>query len=144
MALGTTTEIIQNESYAIELMASLTAANGVPTGTAGLAMNVIREKIGTIPEFLRCGVISTAGSGTMTVTIRVWLRLGSIGWFVARPFNASSSAPQTAVAIAETSTDSIAYSEVVEISSAADRIYMECVAIAGTSTACTGYLMIGR
>ena len=145
MALGDVTTISANEQFAIELMASVTAANNPPSGTVGLGLDEIKSRIGRIPELLRVGVKSTAGSGTMTVTVRVWIRLGAtLGWFVAKPFNASSAAPQTAVAIAETSTDAIAYSEIVELTSAADRIYMEVVAIAGTSTAVTGYVFVGR
>lgn len=143
MALGDETDIVAGQSYAVELMASVTAANNAPSGTAGISVNQLM-RYGYLPEFLRVAVKSTAGSGTMSVTVRVWIRLGALGWIVARPFNASSSAPQTAVAIAETSADSIAYSEVVEISSAADRVYMEVVAIAGTSTAVTGYVLVGR
>jgi hypothetical protein len=143
MALGTETEIVSGQSYAVEILASATAANGVPTGTAGVSINQLAN-FGRIPSFLRCAVVSTAGSGTMTVTIRVWMRLGSLGWVVAAPFNAASTAPQAAVAIAETSADSIAYSEVVELSDVADRIYMEIVAIAGTATAVTGYALVAR
>ena len=144
MALGTETVIAAGRAYVVELLASAIAANGVPSSAAGISVNQLAN-FGAVPKPLRCAVKSTAGSGTMTVTILVWIRLGAtIGWIVARPFNASSSAPQTAVAIAETSADSIAYSEVVELTSAADRIYMEVVAIAGTSTAVTGYALVGR
>lgn len=143
MALGTETDIVQGQSYAVEMLASAIAANNAPTDDAGISINQL-AKFGFIPEFLRCAVKSTAGSGTMSVTIRVWMRLGALGWIVARPFNASSAAPQTAVLISETSADSIAYSEVVELSSAADRLYMEIVAIAGTNTAVTGYALVGR
>lgn len=143
MALGTVTQIIEGTSYVVELMASVIAANGAPSGTNGISTELL-GRLGRVPTWLRCAVKSTAGSGTMTVTVRIWIRLGDIGWIVAKPFNASSSAPQTAVAIAETSTDAIAYSEVVEIPGAADRVYMEVVAIAGTNTAVTGYALVAH
>jgi hypothetical protein len=143
MALGTETDIIAGQSYAVEMMASVIAANNPPSGAAGISVNQLAN-FGSVPQFLRCAVVSTAGSGTMTVTVRIWMRLGAIGWIVARPFNASSAAPQTAVAISETSADSIAYSEVVELSATCDRLYMEVVAIAGTNTAVTGYALVGR
>lgn len=80
----------------------------------------------------------------MTVTLRVWFRFGStIGWMVGKAIEASSATPQTSVAIAETTADAIAYTAIVDVPSAADRIYLEVVAIAGTSTAVTGYALIG-
>jgi hypothetical protein len=136
MAIGAITDIIPGESYAVELLASAIAANGAPTGNAGLEINALR-KLGAIPSILRVGVKSTAGSGTMTVTLRVWLKFGSIGWMVAKSLNAGS-------AIAETGNDTLDYSEEVQTAYGADRIYLEIVAIAGTSTAVTGYALVGR
>lgn len=145
MAVGDVTTVVDQTAFVFELMASTTAATVAPTlSTDGLSLNDVRGRIGTVPEFLRCAVKSTAGSGVMTVTVQVWLRLGALGWVVARPFNAASTAPQTPVAIAETSTDSIAYSEVVDIPGSADRIYMQVTAIAGTATAVTGYALASR
>lgn len=141
MALGDITQIIQGTSYKVEILASRTTTNGAPSGaSAGVEIEKL-GRLGRVPEFLRVGVVSTAGSGTMTVTLRVWFYDGS-AWSVAKPLAAASTAPQTAVAIAETSADSIAYSEVIDCLGVATRIYMEVVAIAGTSTAVTGYAYV--
>jgi len=142
MALGTVTDTINGQSFIVELLASATVANGIPSGaSAGIETNLLRVS-NKLPDKIRVGVKSTAGSGTMTVTLRVWLRAGAI-WFRAKDLNASSAAPSTAVAIAETSADAIQYSEEVCGISGADRIYLEIVAIAGTSTAVTGYAIVG-
>ncbi len=143
MALGDKTNTVAGESFVIELLASATSANGLPTGTAGIDCDALRPLSGApVPDRIRVGVKSTAGSGTMTVTLRVWLRAGGL-WFRAKDFAAASTAPQTAIAIAETSADAIQYSENVSGLTGADRIYLEIVAIAGSSTAVTGYAIVG-
>lgn len=143
MALGDVTEIIANRALAVELLASATATNGLPSGSSGIDANLLRIRNQT-PERIRIGIKSTAGSATMTVTLRVWYRFGStIGWMVGKAIEASSATPQTAVAIGETTADAIAYTESVEYPSAADRVYLEIVAIGGTSTAVTGYALVG-
>ncbi len=141
MALGDVTQIVSGTSYAVELLASATAANGIPSGTNGISTELL-GRLGRIPPSVRIGVKSTAGSGTMTVTLRVWQRMGSIGWFVGEAIEASSATPQAAVAIAETGTDSIAYTTPVEMLQAADRIYLEITVIAGSATAVTGYAFV--
>jgi hypothetical protein len=137
------TDTIAGESFVVELLASATAANGIPSGaSAGIDVSLLR-KLGKLPDSIRVGVNSTVGSGTMTVTLRVWGRAGAV-WFRLKDLNASSAAPHTAVAIAETSADSIKYSEVVDCISGCERLFLEIVAIAGTLTAVTGYAIVGR
>src|SRR5688572_16424522 len=142
MALGDITVTTDQHAYAVELLASATAVNGKPTGTAGISTEILR-RWGQCPERIRVGVNSTAGSGTMTVTLTLWGRAASV-WFVMKPLNASSAAPHTAVAIPETSADSISFSEFVVGVEGCDRLYLEIVAIAGTATAVTGYAIVGR
>lgn len=142
MALGDETDTVAGQSYVVEILASAIAANNAPSGaSAGVSTNQL-ARFGRVPDKIRVGVKSTAGSGTMTVTLRTWLYAGG-AWFVAKPHATSSAAPQTAVAIAETSSDAIQYSEVVTGVSSAARIYLEIVAIAGTNTAVTGYAIVG-
>ena len=142
MALGAITDTITDESVIVELLASATAVNGIPTGTAGIELSAVRRSVKKVFDKIRVGVKSTAGSGTMTVTLRVWGRAGAI-WFRLKDLNASSTAPHTAVAIPETSADAIQYSEEVSGVSGCDRLYLEIVAIAGTATAVTGYAFVG-
>lgn len=142
MALGAVTDTVLGQSLVVELLASAVAANGIPTAAAGIPTSSLCLGGGNVPRDIRVGVRSTAGSGTMTVTLTVWLRAGGF-WFIAKPLNASSAAPHTAVAIPETSADAIQYSEVVPLVSGADRIYLEINVIAGSSTAVTGYAIVG-
>lgn len=143
MAIGAETDTIIGKSHVVELLASANAANGIPSGaTAGISVNQLEKYLFKVPDKIRVGCVSTAGSGTMTVTLRVWGRAGAL-WFRLKDLNASSAAPSTAVAIAETSADAIQYSEEVSGVSGCDRIYLEIVAIAGTSTAVTGYAIVG-
>ncbi len=143
MALTDETDSIAGQSYVVEILASAVAANSAPSGaSAGVAVNQL-ARFGQVPDKIRIGIKSTAGSGTMTVTLRTWLYAGG-AWFVAKAHAASSAAPQTAVAIAETGTDTIAFSEEVSGVSSASRIYLEIVAIAGVATAVTGYAIVGR
>lgn len=141
MALGAVTDTVTGQSFAVELLASAIAANGIPTTTAGIPTNDLKI-LGRVPDTIRVGVRTTAGSGTMTVTLRVWLRAAGF-WFRAKDLNASSAAPHTAVAIPETSADAIQYSEEVSGIAGADRIYLEILVIAGSSTAVTGYAIVG-
>lgn len=139
MALEDKTDTVAGESFVIELLASATAANGAPSlATDGINANAIRFK-----DAVRIGIRSTAGSGVMTVSARLWQYSGG-AWFVAKPLAADPSAPQTAGTIAETGADSIAWSEEVSGLSGAARLYLEIVAIAGTATAVTGYAIVGR
>lgn len=143
MALGTVT-VLNQDASAIEVLASAIATNGAPTGTAGITAESVRALTGGMPQSFRVGVYSTAGSGTMTVAVRLWTRLGALGWVVAQPIAALSTAIQTAGTIAETGTDTIGWTEVVNTIAGADRYYLEIVSIAGTATAVTGVLIVSR
>jgi hypothetical protein len=144
MALAAKTATVTNDSFVIELLASAIATNGIPTTTAGIGTELLRPLSGKpVPDTIRVGVVSTAGSGTMAVTLRLWGRAGGL-WFRLKDLNASSAAPGTAVAIAETSADAIQYSEEVSGIAGCDRLYLEIIAIAGSSTAVTGYAIVGR
>ena len=142
MALADITQTGDTGAYQVELLASVTAANGIPTTTAGVAMSVIRAKTIPMPgSGFYVGVRSTAGSGTMTATLRLWGRAGG-AWQGIYEFDASSTAPQTPIAIGETSADAIQYFEPAPDLRAFDRIFLEVVAIAGTNTAVTGFLLV--
>ena len=132
MALNDRVDSIAGESFTIEALASATAVNGVPSGaSAGIDISSLSRDLGRVPTKVRFGVRSTAGSGTMTATARVWIYAGGI-WFVAKAMNAASTAPQTAVAISEpnASANVLAYSEEVDIRGAG-RVYLELSAAPG-------------
>lgn len=136
MAIGDVTAISPDAS-AIEVLASVIAANGAPAGAVGVSLNDIRAALGALPKKVRAAIVSTAGSGVMTAAARVWLHLGAIGWVVAATLNAGA-------AIAETGADTIGYSEIVDAFDTADRVYIEITAIAGTATAVKGLIAIAR
>lgn len=143
MALGDVVVISPN-AVAIELLASTASANGAPSGAAGIDMNLVRTQLGGISDDdIRVALISTAGSGTMTVQARLWMELGTLGWVVAQAINHAAD-PYTAVAVGETSADKINYSEAVHGIRGADRLYLEIMAFGGTSTAAKGELVISR
>lgn len=131
-------------AYAIEILATVGAANGAPSGTAGISADTITALLGYMPEKFRIVVMSTAGSGVMTVTARLWHRLGSVGWTTTKALNASSAAPHTAVAIPETGTDTIAWSEEVSTINGADRYYLEIIAVAGTTPSFKGLIVVAQ
>lgn len=136
MALGDVTQTIAGQSCMVELLASVTAANNPPSGsTAGLEINALNV-YGAVPTTARFGVVSTAGSGTMTCALRLWGYVGG-KWVVLKVLNGGSN-------IAETGTDSIAYSEEVTTIHVCARLFLEVTAIAGTATAVTGYAWIAR
>jgi hypothetical protein len=143
MALEAKVDTIAPESFTIVLLASATATNGAPSGaSAGIDCDTLREG-GIIPDSFRVGIRSTAGSGTMTVAARLWAYSGGI-WFAAHALAANPATPYTAGTIPEASADLISYSEWVFGMSGAARLYLEIVAIAGTSTAVTGYAIVGQ
>lgn len=142
MALGDITQTVDGQAFLVELLASVTAANGKPTANAGISTSLLRQW-GQAPSRVRVAFASTAGSGTMTVTGTVWGKAGGI-WFILKALNASSAAPHTAVAIPESAADVINFSDIVEDIAGCDRLFLEVVAIAGTSTAVTGYVLVGR
>lgn len=144
MALADKTDTVLNDSFVVELLASATATNGVPSGaSAGIDANLLRIAGHSVPDTFRVGLKSTAGSGTMTVSAVLWQYSGGI-WFPAQALAADPSTPYTPGTIPENSADSIAYSEWVFGLSGASRLYLQIVAIAGTSTAVTGYAIVGR
>lgn len=121
---------------------------GIKTGTgAGLAGPGL-ENLDTLWAWVR----SVAGSGTMTVSIRVWvLEIGNQSPFKAwTPLGAGTDANKgmlnqanaaNSYLMGETKSDLITHTELLTGMSAFDRVYFEIVAINGTSTAIDAGLM---
>lgn len=91
---------------------------------------------------------STAGSGTMTVTARLWGFRADVGTWV--PIGSSATADNRGVinlasAIAETTApaDQLRYADVVDAMWAFERAYLEITAIGGTATAVSAWLARG-
>jgi hypothetical protein len=143
MALGTVTSL--GDLVAIELLASATATNSVPSGTsAGLSVqDDIKPAFGgVVPDLMTLSLVSTAGSATMTVTARMWgfLAAAAVWVPVGTGPDATKGVINGGVAIGETGADLIRHSETVAYLGHFQRVYLEITAIGGTSTAVTARL----
>lgn len=155
MALGDITRLddaTHGDHIAVEILASATATNSPPaTATAGVSMVAILDAFGgVLPPDMRIVATSTAGSATMSVTLRLWEMFGTL----ASQTNGLWSPPGVGadsvkgllnggVAIGEVTADVIRHSEVISLGAHASRVYVEITAIGGTATAITVFL-VGR
>jgi hypothetical protein len=128
----------------LKLLAAATATNSPPSGaTAGYSLNGDQpgQPFGYGWRKANCGVIvveSTAGSGTMTVTLRLWCYSASSGSWVPLGSDATESLRgvlNAKSAIDEDGADTLAHTESVSGLGGFSRIYCEVTAISGTSTA---------
>lgn len=123
---GATTLILQGAA----------ATNGAPSGLVGFVR----------PTYVDQAVLllkSTAGSGTMTVTCKLWgYSIQTATWY---PLGTGATAANKGLinegnAIGETGTDVIAHAEPVSSLFAFERLYLEITSIGGTGTAIAAYL----
>ena len=127
----------------VQLLTAATATNSPPSGaTAGVPLR--GQVPGQASQFWDGhddGVIkvkSTAGSGTMTVTLRIWAYCPILSaWF---PLGTNATMANRGVLnlgnpIGEDGADNIAHTEPVTGLSAFTRVYLEITAIGGTATA---------
>lgn len=146
-AIGAFTNLDQG-SIAIELLSTTSATNGTPSGaSAGLALSTIVSYFGGVPDPMTLLLESTAGSGTMTVTARLWgytpldggtwVPLGTGGDTTKGTINAGN-------AIGETTADRLLHAEPFQLTGSFQRYYLEVTAIGGTSTAVKAYLLARR
>ena len=123
----------------LTLLASATATNSPPTLASdgvSLATSAIRGDRGL------CLVQSTAGSGTMTVTIRLWgYSAVPAAWApLGYGADATKGVINDGAALGETGTNLIQHAELIDGLENFDRLYAEITAIGGTSTAISCYL----
>jgi hypothetical protein len=115
----------------ITLLSAATATTSAPTAaTDGVAMP-------HTTDLATLFVYSSAGSGTMTFTGRLWGYNTTLAkWFPLGPgADATKGTINGGTALGETGTDSIAHCEVLDSLFNIHRVYMQVVAIGGTSTA---------
>jgi hypothetical protein len=145
-AVGDVTAI-SGDVRVVEVLASATATNSPPSGaSAGIAVNDL-SLYGAPPSKAVLAIASTAGSGTMTATFRLWgyLPVGGGLWVPLGPgADATKGVVNLEAALGETSADAIRHSEVLENIGLFQRLYLEITAIGGTSTAVTGWLVVRR
>lgn len=152
MALGDITNI-DNDLYAVEILASATSTNSAPASlTAGVAVQTVADAFGgAIPSDLSLLVVSTAGSSTMNVTMRLWGKFGVLAGLTSvgawAPLGVGADATKGVInagsAMGETGTDLIRHVEPVSLTAHMQRLYVEITSINGTSTAVTVFL-VGR
>lgn len=130
----------------IRLVDAATATNSPPSGSsAGVDLSGIATTFDAL-EHTVIVVRSTAGSGTMTTTVRLW-GYESIGgnWTPMGPgADATKGTINAGSAMGETQSDQIDHSETLDWFGPFDRVYAEITAIGGTSTAITVELLIPR
>mgnify|MGYP001233795037 CR=1 FL=1 len=153
MALGDITSIGDGNTKRIEIGAATTSTTAGPSSATD-GVSLLSLGLGDVPYEGIAQVISTAGSGTMTATVRLWgyneisaaagwtpLPLGVIGTGT----ELTRGMLNNGVAIGETTAgDTIRYSETVTGLSMYSRIYAQVTAIAGTGTSVTRYLLVRR
>lgn len=145
-AIGDTTAIGNGEVKVVEVLASATATNSPPSANAGVAVASLSQ-YGLVPQKGALVIASTAGSGTMTATFRLWgkLPVASGIWVPLGPgADATKGVLNTGSAIGETGTDTLRHSEMVENLGMFERLYVEITAIGGTSTAVTAWMVVQR
>lgn len=144
MAAGTITEAQLSKS--LEILTAATATNSPPSGaTAGFSVGEML-KTGS-PTSGGLFIKSTAGSGTVTVTLRLWGYNGAAAAW--SPCGTGTAALKGVLnggtAIAEDASigaDLIRHYEEIGLPWALDRIYLEITAIGGTATAISAWLVL--
>jgi hypothetical protein len=146
MALGTVSN--DGPCRAIEVLASATATNSVPSGaTAGLDMNLVARADNERPESVSLVIASTAGSATMTATFKLWGYCpGAADWVPLGPHKTATSKGliNFGNAVTEHAADALRHAETVNQIFDFSRVYLEITAIGGTSTAVTAWLQWRR
>jgi len=148
MALADVLEFPGGEVKAIELLASATAANGAPSSSnVGLEVAALGNLFkGYMPSQVTLALYSTAGSGAMDCTCRLWAYV-PLPWTSGRwiPLGVGADALKGQInmqsVIGETSADAITHCETVNNPGHFLRLYLEIVAINGSATAITAHLI---
>jgi len=149
MALGDVTTYPDGSTKSIVLLASVTATNSPPSGAAaGLAISDISNLFNFMPSEAGLLLYSTAGSGTMTCTARLWgyHPIGDGMWFPLGTGSASTKGTINAAStLDETAADKLRHLEPLALLGVAgSRLYLEITAIGGTSTAVTAEIVVRR
>jgi hypothetical protein len=118
------------------ILEARTSNNSAPSGaSAGEAVATLVTALGPLPDEVEVIVRSTAGSATMTCTVRLWGYVAST-WVPLGPgADATKGYLNNGAAIGETAADTIVHAERVRGLFSFDRVYAEILAIGGTSTA---------
>lgn len=127
----------------VKILSAATATNSAPTAATD-GFEIQYGGLRASDDEVVVWIESTAGSGTMTVTVKLWVySVLRANW---APLGTHATASSKGIinqgnAIGETSADKIMHTEIVTGFRHFDRVYAEITAIGGTSTAISGYLM---
>lgn len=144
MAIGAITSLGDGDTAEILLLDAATATNSPPSGAAaGISTNLLK-KYGNAPAAVGLKVWSTAGSGVMTVTIRMWGYSNATWVPIGTGADTTKGTINSGAAIGETTADSIVHSEVLNYPCDFQRLYAEVTAIGGTATAISAALIVSR
>lgn len=135
----------------LKILSAATATNSAPSGNSagfplrrGAAGQAQGEGLADDVDSAVLQVASTAGSGTMTVTLKLW-GYSSVtgGWhpFGTHATDATRGIINEGNAIGEVATDLLRHAEMVAGLTAFERIYLEVTAIGGTATAVSAWLV---
>lgn len=143
MPVGAVSQTQQNRK--IKVLEAATATNGSPVGlgtTVGVSVGELLK--GSAPAECAVFIASTAGSGTMTVTVRAWgYNADAAAW---APLGVDATAASRGVlnasnAVDEIGADVIRHTEPIFCLWAFDQFYLEVTAIGGTATAISAWLI---
>lgn len=110
------------------LLASGTTASAAPATLTDATLGAAIPMGGAANEVTIC-VQSTAGSGVMTATLKVWGFQPELGrWFDLGQMNGGSP-------LEESKADTLSWAQVLQGACAFSRLYIEIVALGGTNTA---------
>lgn len=153
-----TVKIVNNAKRAICLLKGATATNSPPSAaTAGVAVHQDSRMAANTPDQalgFATGVVeksiifvtNSAGSDTVTTTLRLWGYLAAMATWV--PVGTGTDADKgklnAGAAIGESVTDGIRHAEPLLLAGHFDRLYVEVVAIGGTATAIDVWITAGR
>jgi hypothetical protein len=130
----------------IQLLTAVTAVNGVPSGSsAGKGLRGLPDNLGGLNiDEAALAVKSTAGSGAMSVTLKLWVWHDVLAEWMplgSSTVDADRGKVNQATAIGEVATDKLQHTELVRGLRHFDRIYCEVTAIVGTGTAVSAWLL---
>lgn len=147
MAAGDLTQL-GTRLYSLSLLVAATATNSAPSGaSAGVALTAFDVKgLGWSPRVGSLRIWSSAGSGTMTATIRLWGYDSLIAdWLPLGPgADATKGTINDGNALGETGANIIRHTEPVDLPCHFERLYVEVTAIGGTATAINAALVVER
>lgn len=135
MAVGDTAD--HGWLKSIVLAEGVSAANGAPSGSAGIDCNDIRRvNGGSLPRSASVYVYETAGSGTLSISyLRMWARDPvDDKWCPTGPgADADKGKLNDEQSLGETGTNELRHVEEIDLPAHAKRLYLELGTIGGTT-----------